>query len=103
MKKENIFSVHNKNVQNDTRRKLLVEEKEMQEHGLPRIQNKVCQGGQVDNCQTQEHFCSIDVEKCLTRLALKDKWKRELERLSIVNYFNEFLKLIFIKRSREME
>ena len=86
MKKENVFSMQNKNDarknmhQNDARRKLLAEEEEMQEHGLPRIQNKVCQGGQIDNCQTQEHFCSIDVEKCLARLGLKDKWKRELER-----------------------
>lgn len=60
--------------------KVTSEEKEMQEHGLPRIQNKVCRGGQTDNCQMQEHFCSIDVEKCLTRLDLKDKWKRELGR-----------------------
>lgn len=80
MKKENVFSMQNKNVQNDARRKLLAEGKEMQEHGLPRVQNKVCQGGQIDNNQMQEHFCSIDVQKCLAGLDLKDKWKRELER-----------------------
>lgn len=35
-------------IQNDTRRKGLVGGKEIQEHGLPRIQKKVCQGGQSD-------------------------------------------------------